>query len=250
MEVSKTERLDMKNGIKILGIIPARGGSKGVPRKNIRILGGKPLIVYTIEEAKKSKYIDRLVVSTEDPEIAEIARRSGCEVIHRPNELAQDNSLVIDVVKHVLEHLNSKEGAKFDYVVLLQPTTPFRKCEDIDNAIEKMLKLGGDSVVSITEVGDKHPARMKMIVNERIVDIFDRKWDFTPRQQLPKVYIRNGAIYAAKTEVIYSKNSFRGDDCIAYVMPEERSINIDTYIDFMLAELILKEKNKESEQKI
>lgn len=229
-----------------IGIIPARGGSKGIPRKNVKELCGRPLIFYTIVEALKSRYISRLVTSTEDPEIADVARRYGSEVVERPKELASDDSNVVDAVKHVLDHLRNTEGTEFEYVVLLQPTSPFRTAQDIDSAIEKLLELKGDSLVSLTEVGDKHPARMKMVINERIVDIFDRRWDFAPRQMLPKIYIRNGAIYIAKTTVIYERNSFRGDDCIAYIMPPERSINIDDPIDWIVAEILMRERRREA----
>jgi CMP-N-acetylneuraminic acid synthetase len=189
---------------KILGIIPARGGSKGFPHKNIRPLCGKLLIFYTIEEAIKSKYLTKVILSTEERKIAEIAK-DIVEIIPRPKELAENDSLVIDAAKYTLEYLRER-GEVFSYVVLLQPTSPLRKVEDIDSAIEKMLSLGADSVV---EVGSKHPARMKRVINERIVDIFDRRLDFTPRQELPKVYLRNGAIYDAKVEVTYKKSTFR-----------------------------------------
>lgn len=224
----------------ILGLIPARGGSKGIPQKNIKLLCGKPLIVYTIEEALKSKYLTKVVTSTDDEVIARIAKENGSEVVNRPKELATDNSLVIETVKYTINFIEYKEGLKFDYVILLQPTSPLRTVKDIDNSIRKMIDLNADSVVSVTEVGDKHPARMKIIVNERIVDIFDKSLDFAPRQELPKIYIRNGAVYGAKREVIFKNNSLRGDDCVAYIMPEERSINIDTEIDFLLAELLMK----------
>ncbi len=230
--------------MRFLAIIPARGGSKGVPKKNIRPLCGKPLIYYTIESAFGSKYLTDVVVSTDDDEIRVVAESYGCRTIMRPKELAEDFSPVIEAVKYTLNFIEERERIGFDYLVLLQPTSPLRTAEDIDNSIRKMLELGADSVVSVVEVGDKHPARMKKIVNERIVDIYDRELDFAPRQLLPKVYIRNGAIYGAKVDVIYKFNSFRGQDCVAYVMPEERSINIDTEIDFILAELIMKRMGK------
>lgn len=230
--------------VKILGIVPARGGSKGVPRKNIRPLCGKPLITYTIESALKSSYLTKVVTSTDDEEISKVAEKSGSEVIMRPKELATDDSPVIDTVKHTINFIKENERLEFDYVVLLQATSPLRTTDDIDNSIRKMLEMKADSVVSVTEVGDKHPARMKRIVKERIVDIFDRELDFAPRQKLPKIYIRNGAIYGARIDVIYKYNSMRGDDCVAYIMPEERSINIDTEIDFLLAELLIKENDK------
>lgn len=225
--------------LEILGLIPARGGSKGVPRKNIKPLCGKPLIIYTIEEALKSKHLTKVVTSTEDEEIAMIAENNGSEVILRPKEFATDDSVVIETVKYTIESLKDK-GIEFDYIMLLQPTSPLRIADDIDSAITKMLNLKADSAISVIEVGDKHPARMKKIVNGKIVDIFDKDLDFTPRQKLPKIYIRNGAIYVAKKEIVYEKNSFRGNDCVAYIMPEERSINIDTPIDFLLTEMLMK----------
>lgn len=228
----------------ILGLIPARGGSKGVIRKNIRLLCGKPLIVYTIEEALKGKYLTKIVTSTDDEEVSKISKENGSEVIIRPQELATDDSLVIETVKHAINSIEETTKRKFDYVVLLQPTTPFRIAEDIDNALEKMIFQNGDSVVSLVEVTKYHPARMKEIKNDRIVDIYNQSLDFTPRQFLPKVYIKNGAVYGARREVIFEKNSFRGDNCLAYVMPEKRSINIDTELDFKLAELLMQNIEK------
>lgn len=224
----------------ILGIIPARGGSKGVPRKNIRLLSGKPLLAYTIIEALKSKRLTKTIVSTDDEEIAQVARDYGAGVpLLRPKELATDESLAIETVKHAINFMENRDKVQYDYVCVLQPTSPLRKAEDIDGAIERMIGLGGDSLISVTDVGANHPARMKRIVNDRLVDIFDKDSTFVRKQDLPKVYIFNGALYVACRDTIFDKGSFRGEDCIAYIMPPERSVNIDTELDLIMAEILM-----------
>lgn len=226
-----------------LAIITARGGSKAIPRKNLQPLLGKPLIAYTIIEALKSQLLSRVILSSDDQEIIDIGEYFGAEApFVRPAELATDDSPSIDTVKHALSFLEAKEGAKYDYIVLLQPTSPLRIVQDIDNALQKMLDLKADSVITVTEVGRYHPAKMKRLEKDRIVDIFDPSLDFAPKQKLPPLFIRNGALYAAKEEVIWKKNSLRGDDCVASIMPPERSVDIDTRIDFKLAELLMKER--------
>ncbi|MFB3883644.1 MAG: cytidylyltransferase domain-containing protein [Thermodesulfobacteriota bacterium] len=230
----------MSEKLRVLGVIPARGGSKGVPRKNIKLLCGKPLIAYTIVEALKSKYLTKVVTSTDDEEIARIAREWGSDVIMRPKDLGTDDSPVIETIKHAILFTQEREKVVYDYIALLQPTSPLRIVEDLDAAIEKMICEGGDSATAVTEINDsRHPARMKRVENNRIVDIYDPDLDFAPRQRLPKIYIRNGAIYIVKREIVFEKNSLRGDACIAHIMPEERSVNIDSITDFMLAELMI-----------
>ena len=220
---------------KILAIIPARGCSKGVPRKNIRDLAGKPLIAWTIEEAKKSRYIDRLILSSEDDEIIEVAKQYGCEVpFKRPLELAQDDTPGIEPVLHAIEQCPG-----YDYVVLLQPTSPLRTVEDIDGCIEKLLNSDADFCVSVTEP-EKSPYWMYTLEEERMVPLLSQEELVTRRQDLPKVYALNGAVYIGKvTELIESK-SFLAITTIAYEMTKEHSIDIDTQIDFTLCELILK----------
>jgi len=228
----------MINGKKILAIIPARGGSKGIPRKNIKILAGEPLIAWTIEEAKKSKYIDRLILSSEDDEIIRVAKEWGCEVpFKRPIELAQDDTPGIEPVIHAINTLKEK----YDYVCLLQPTSPLRKVEHIDGCIEKCINSNADSCVSVTEV-DKHPYWMYEIdTEEKLKPLFLEK-NVTRRQDLPKVYALNGAVYIAKTEWISETKSFISDQTVGFSMEKLLSLDIDDEIDFKICDYLLKER--------
>ncbi len=228
--------------MRVLGLIPARGGSKGVPRKNIKPLCGRPLLAYTAEAALAAQRLSRVILSTEDEEIAEIGRQCGLDVpFLRPAELAQDDSLTLPVVQHAIQFLEA-EGDHFDAVCLLQPTNPLRQPEDIDGAIELLGSAGADSVISFVDVGEKHPARMKIISPEgRIIDPpFSETFEGQPRQSLPKFYLREGSIYLTRRDVLMLQNSFKGADCRAWIMPEERAANIDTPFDFFITELILK----------
>jgi CMP-N-acetylneuraminic acid synthetase len=225
----------------ILGIIPARGGSKGVPKKNIIPLLGKPLIQYTIEESLKSKKLDKVIVSTDDEEIAEISKSLKAEVpFIRPAELATDTAIAVDVIKHAILKMEDLDKKRYHIVVMLQPTSPLRTSRDIDNAIG-LLKGEVDSAVSVVDVGEHHPLRMHRLVNDGwlINYIHQGKRDTRPRQELPPVYLRNGAIYIARRNVIFSGDVV-GKNCKAYIMPPEKSINIDTKLDLILAEYLLK----------
>jgi len=224
----------------VLAIIPARGGSKGVPRKNIRQLAGKPLIAYTIEQALKSKYINRLVVSTDDAEITEVSKQYGTEVIRRPDELARDDTPSLPVFQHAIQHLEEKEGYYTDLVVILQPTSPLREVEDIDGAIDKLLTVSCDSVVSVCEL--EHPLHwMYTLDGDRLKPIITGK--VSRRQDATKVYQLNGAVYVTRRDVIIRQNKLMGDGTRAYIMPWERSVDIDTEIDFKLAELLMRERD-------
>jgi len=226
--------------MRILGVIPSRGGSKTVLKKNIKPLLGKPLVAYTIIEANKSKLLTRTIVSSDSREIIEIAKLYGADVpFIRPKELATDLALAIDVIKHATLEVEKQEGKKYDYIVMLQPTTPLRKTEDIDNAIKKLIETKADSVISVVNVGPMHPMRMKRIVNDRLVDYTTEKVENMPKELLPPIYIRNGAIYAVKRDILINKRSFKGNECRPYIMAKECSINIDDKIDFQLVELRL-----------
>ncbi|WP_036214779.1 cytidylyltransferase domain-containing protein [Lysinibacillus sphaericus] len=222
----------------ILAIIPARGGSKGVPRKNIRDLAGKPLIAWTIEEAKKSKYISRLILSSEDEEIIDIAKHYGCEVpFVRPRELAQDATPGIDPVLHAIQ-----QCPDFDYVVLLQPTSPLRTVEDIDGCIELAIKQHADFCVSVTE-SEKSPYWMYTIKNNGHLNplVMEDKIA-TRRQDLPKSYVLNGAVYIARTSALVKEKSFLNKNTKAFIMPTMRSFDIDTELDMKICEGILNNK--------
>jgi CMP-N-acetylneuraminic acid synthetase len=225
-----------------LGVIPARGGSKSVPRKNIAPVHGKPLITYTIEAAQRSRLLTHFLVSSDDAEIMAVARQYGAPVpFIRPAELATDTAPSLPVVQHAVGEMERMHGITYDYVVLLQPTTPLRLPEDIDAALEKLAATGADSVISVCDVGAYHPARMRQIVDDRLVELPIREpKEMARRQDLPPVYIRNGAIYAVKRDVVMLQNSMSGSDCRPYIMPEERSVNVDSKLDLLLAEILLR----------
>jgi N-acylneuraminate cytidylyltransferase len=230
----------MINRKTILAIIPARGGSKGIPGKNIKQLVDKPLIAWTIEEAKKSKYIDRLILSSEDEEIISVAKEWGCEVpFVRPKELALDETPGIEPVIHAINTL----AEKYDYVCLLQPTSPLRKVEDIDGCVEKCVKNNADSCVSVTEVS-KHPFWMYEINNEGILKPLFRDKNVTRRQDLPKAYSLNGAVYFSKSKYVIENSTFIKSDTMAFCMDSTSSIDIDNEYDMKLAEYMLLNNNK------
>ena len=223
--------------MEILAIIPARGGSKGLPRKNIRLLNGKPLIAYTIEEAKKSKYISRVIVSTEDDEIAKVSNKYGAEIIKRPLELAKDDTPTVDVVLHVLDVLKV-QSVKPDIVVLLQPTSPLRTSQDIDNAIKLFIENNCESVVSACEI-EHSPYWSFKIEDGYLKPVFGESYLKKRRQELPKVYMPNGAIYITTPDILRKYRSFYCKKTLPYIMPPEKSIDIDNELDFLLAELLV-----------
>lgn len=229
-------------------LILARGGSKGVPRKNTYPLDNKPLIAYSIEAAQTSQMVDRVIVSTDDEEIAEISRSFGADIpFMRPTDLAQDDSSSMDVIIHAIQWLNKNEGYLPEYVLLLQPTSPLRIAIDIDCAIALAVQKDADGVVSVTDTPD-HPYLAKQIAQDgRLADFIQKPDIYVNRQSLPPVYIVNGAIYLAKREIILNKKTFYTENTYAYVMPADRSLDIDTPWDMYLAELILRDK-KENER--
>ncbi|MFK2827246.1 acylneuraminate cytidylyltransferase family protein [Bacillus sp. B190/17] len=220
---------------KVLAIIPARGGSKGVRRKNIRNLAGKPLIAWTIEEGRKSKYIDRLILSSEDVEIIEVAKSYGCDVpFVRPKELAKDNTPGIEPVLHAVSEL---EG--YDFVVLLQPTSPLRTVTDIDKCIEKCILEKADACVSLVEA-DKSPYWMYYVDDRsKMSNIMYTEKKYSRRQDIPSVYVLNGAVYVANVGWLKVHKTFLTTNTISYIMPKKRSYDIDTELDFLICEKIL-----------
>jgi CMP-N,N'-diacetyllegionaminic acid synthase len=223
--------------LRVLGVIPARGGSKGVPRKNVRPLGGRPLIAWTIAAAHEAKLLTRTIVTTDDDEITEVARGLGADVpFRRPADLASDTASGLDNARHALATVEELEGEPYDAAMLLQPTTPFRTAADIDGAITLFTETGADSVISVVDVGGHHPARMKYLDGDRLIDPpFCEERENQNRQELPPMYLRNGALYLTRRDVLLG-GSFKGTDCRAWIMPDERSVNIDTLHDFDLAE--------------
>jgi CMP-N,N'-diacetyllegionaminic acid synthase len=227
--------------ISVLTIIPARGGSKGIPRKNIKVINGEPLIAYTIKEAKKSKYISRIIVSTEDEEIAQISKKYGGEVpFLRPMELAEDNTPGIDPVIHCIEWLRNNEEYVPDYICLLQCTSPFRTSMQIDEAIEKIINLKGDSLVSICE-SEVSPYWMKKVENGKMKDFLEEVPAFARRQDVPMVYRLNGAIYISKTEPLLKNRGWYTENTLPFIMDKISSVDIDDMMDFRFSEFLMKE---------
>ena len=212
---------------KVLAIIPARGGSKGLPRKNIIYLAGKPLIAWTIEASLDSKYITKTIVSSDSDEILEVAKRYGSEILKRPDELATDISSSEVVVKHTLESIKEK----FDYVVLLQPTSPLRDTNDIDSAFEKLFSLDATALISVCECDNKILKTFKENELGYIEGISNNKYPFMRRQDLPKTYMSNGAIYIIKVDDFFKNNSFFTDKTISFIMDEVKSMDIDVRDD-------------------
>ena len=233
------------DGLRVLGIVPARGGSKGIPNKNIAPLLGKPLLAYTAECALRSLRLTRVVLSTDDPRIAEVGASCGLDVpFMRPAHLAGDDVLTLPVLQDVVRRLEG-QGERYDAIFTLQPTNPLRRPEDIDGAIELLLKTGADSVISFVPVGEKHPARMKEIDRDLRVrePSFAEQIEGLPRQRLPKYYLREGSVYLTRRDVLIEQNSLKGRDCRAWLIREDRACNIDTPFDLFLAEQILRYHN-------
>lgn len=228
---------------KILAIIPARGGSKRVPGKNVRLLVGKPLIVHTIESAMRSKVIDKVVVSTDDKEISRVSEKAGAQVIKRPKKLAQDRSPTHPVIEHAIDYLKKREGYKPDIIVLLQPTSPLRDHEDIDEALEIFLENECQSLVGVCEAD--HPIHWSLKIEScYLKPFFSMKHLEIRRQDLPKSYMPNGAMFISRLESLIKHKSFYTPKTLSYVMPKEKSVDIDSEYDFKLAEEFLRYEKK------
>jgi len=235
----------MINGKSVLAIIPARGGSKGLPGKNIKELCGKPLIAWCLETAKACGSIDRVVVSTDDKNIADVAKKYGAEVpFMRPVELATDTTSTIDVIIHAVNWFEKYENYQPAYILLLQPTSPLRTAEDIEGAIQTLNDKNARAVVSVCEA-EHHPWWSNTLPeNDNMKDFIRSDILNERRQDLPVFYRLNGAIYLADTDYLHRHNGFFGPDTFAYKMPKSQSVDIDSAIDFKLAELLFEEKNK------
>lgn len=235
----------MSTTLKTLAVIPARGGSKGVPRKNIRPMCGKPLIAYSIETALAAKGLfHRVLVSTDDAEIAEVSKRCGAEVpFLRPAELANDKAPMIPVIQHAIRYAEADERMRYDWVCLLQPTEPFRTVEDVEKVLALAQAGGCDSVISVVQVFSVHPILMKRIDRGRLLPFCIEEKEGTRRQDYaPPAYMRNGAIYLSRRDVLMERNSIWGDVIHPYVMPPERSVGVDSELDFKLVELLMQEQ--------
>ena len=227
---------------RLVAIIPARGGSKRLPRKNILDLAGKPLIAWTIEAGLKSKYVDRVIVSTDDEEIAEISKKYGADVpFIRPKELASDTSSIINVVRHAIQLLR-ENGDDFEYILLLQPTSPLRTEDHINQAIQLLIEKKADGVVSIVKVD--HPVEWTNTLPEdcSMDGFFSDEMKGLNSQEFPTRYMLNGAIYISKIEKkLTSDFMVLRSNCYGYIMNKFVSVDVDTYYEYILSEFLMKE---------
>lgn len=232
--------------MKVLGIIPARGGSKGVKDKNIRCIAGQPLIHYAIEACKLSKKLSKFIVSTDSTIIKELVEKTGTQVIVRPPELSTDSSSVVDAALHALASIEG-QGNLFDAIMLIQPTSPIRTGEDLDSAIsllESSPEIEG--VISLTRVEDSHPARMYKLEENGVITSLSLQYENSRRQDLPPIYHRNGAIYLVRRNQLFENRTFMPQKKAGLVMNSDYMINIDTEQDVLIAEVILREWKKNS----
>lgn len=232
---------------KIIAIIPARGGSKGLPGKNIKPLSGLPLISWTIKSAQNSRYIDEIFVTTDSSEIAGISDKYGIKVpFLRPDELAKDTSSSMDVVEHVINYYET-QNQHFDFIILLEPTSPLRKKNDIDNAIEKLMENeDADGIVSVGEVHMEHPLIVKRINEKNLLEPYILNKDkIYQRQQADKAYFPYGVIYLIKTKVFKEKKAFYTENIIPYFIERWQNYEVDDIYDFLCIESILEEKKEE-----
>lgn len=229
---------------KILGLIPARGGSKRLPGKNIKPLLGKPLIVWTIEQALKSKLIDRVIVSTDDEAIVNISKRAGAQVpFIRPKKLASDTALSIDVALHALDLLQSQDDY-YDYIALLEPTSPLRKRNDIDRGIEKLIdNPAANNLVSLGEVHLEHPLLIKKVHNGFVIP-FNNPFNFSKAAR-NKVYFPYGVIYLSKVDALYKNRDFYAKRTIPLFIERWQNYEVDDEIDFLIIEKIMRSLSRE-----
>lgn len=203
---------------------------------------GRPLLAYTAEAARAARGLSRIVLSTDDPEIARVGRECGVDVpFPRPAELAGDATPSVPVLQDVVRRLEAA-GERYDATFLLQPTNPLRTPEDIDGSIALLERTGADSVISFAAVGERHPARMKIVDAEgRVIEPpFAEPFEGMPRQQLPPLYLRDGSVYLTRRDVLMNQGSLKGKDCRAWIIPEERAWNIDSPFDLFVVEQMMK----------
>ena len=227
---------------KILCVLQVRGGSKGVPKKNIRKVNGKPLMTWTIESAKKSNVFDSIWVSSDSDEILEVGREEDVNTMKRPEELSGDKVLSVDSLHWAVGEIEKLKGTTYDYVVELPVVCPLRNEDHIKEAVEKLITTGADSVISVTQMTDKHPVRMKRITDDDLIEDFCSEYpegDAGRRQDLEPCYIRNGGIYSMKRDTLMNKKTRHGKVSRPYVMEDKYSINIDSEMDLKIAEVML-----------
>lgn len=227
--------------MRVLGLIPARAGSKGVPRKNTKLLGGKPLLQYTAKAAHEARRLSRVILSTDDEEIADVGTRVGLEVpFRRPRELARDDTPMLDVVRHALLWIET-DGDRFDAVCLLQPTNPFRRSADIDGCVELLEESKADSVVTVLRVPPEHnPHWVYFSDLDGSLRLSTGDQEPLPRRQdLPAAFQREGSVYLTRRDVVMAENSLYGRRLVGYLVNPENRVNIDTPEDWKRAEFLL-----------
>jgi N-acylneuraminate cytidylyltransferase len=232
----------MLNGKRVIAVIPARGGSKSVPGKNIRLLGGKPLLAWSIEVARQVSEIDRIIVSTDDAQIASVGRAYGAEVYDRPPHLATDDALVIDALKDLLQTLHA-EGETPDWVILLEPTCPLRTSDDVRDCLKLIAQGEYDSVATFKDA-ELNPHRAWRLI-DGVPEVFiGGAVPWLPRQKLPKAYQLNGAVYVFRANLLAEEaKSLLVGKLGAVLMPRDRSQDIDDSVDFTIVEALLKRSN-------
>ncbi len=229
---------------RILAITLARGGSKSVPMKNIRPILGIPLIAYTIAEALRSTKISRYIVSTDDEQIRDVALKYGADApFLRPTEFSTDTASSVAALQHAVNWIEEEEGQKYDFIIELMCTNPLKTVEDIDTSIEKLIATGADSVIAVHKLEDHHPARIKKIIDDKIIDFCIPEIPEMRRQDLkPDAYIRSGSIYALKRDHLMVENLRYGtEQSRPHILSSEHAVNVDTEIDFLVAEKILEQ---------
>ena len=229
---------------KVLAITLARGGSKRVPKKNITLINNKPLLQYTTDEVKKSKYIDKLILSSDSDRYFRIAKKYGLKnFIKRPKNLSSSKTTSIDSLIYVLRQLKLK-GFNYDYCLLLEPTSPLRVVEDIDSSIQKLLKKNkAEALVSLSKVGNVHPQFMYEIKKNNFISRFSKKMKKVTMHSLSKkLYFLDGSIYISKVSSIFSRKSFYHEKTLSYILPKWKSYEVDDLLDFKIIEMIMKSK--------
>ena len=226
--------------MRVLSIIPARGGSKGIPKKNMAPLDGKPLIFFTIQASLASKYINRTIVSSDDLKTLTVAKKYGAEIVRRPNKISRDDSLYQLLIIHSLDYIRKKDGYRPDIIVYLQPTSPLRTGSDIDKAMNLMLAKKAPALISVCALDKKFLKIFRVDNLGYLKGVVNDDYPFANRQNLPDVFMPNGAIFAIKTDIFLKRKQLFAPKTIPYIMSAERSIDIDTLDDLKRAEKFLK----------
>lgn len=231
--------------MKILGIVPARAGSKRVVGKNTRILHGKPLCQWVIEAALGCKKLDRLIVSSDDDKVLEVAARFGDHLpLKRPPELAHDTSPAVDYVFHALKVLEEKGEGPFDAVCIMPSSSPLTLSSDIDATIDLFHKTGAETAVSVVQLDHAiHPIKMKVMEGDKLIPYWEEENGRMAAHELPKIFVRNCSVYVSRRDVFFEYKSIVGRDMRGYVMPPERSVDINIEMDLMVADLLMSKRN-------